>query len=210
MSNKISINSDVGVSFVQSASRNIIFSGPSIKEAGGGTQIINEDITITANGIYTASEGYTGIGKATVALPLGPVTITTNKTVSASSLGLQGFDTVVVNVPNPSTGTLNITSNGTYNVTQYASAYVNCQTADIVTATNNTGSNIALGDKVWLEKVSGGWSIILFANISSTSLSGFAESAIADGASGEVKTVLPEQVTITITVDANNADISAV
>ena len=80
---------------------------------------------------------------------------------------------------------------------------------DIVSATNTTGTAIASGDKVWLEKVTGGWNIILFANISSTSLSGFAESAIADGASGEVKTVLPEEVTVTVTTDVDNADISA-
>ena len=33
---------------------------------GGGAPINNEDLTITANGTYTASEGYTGIGTATV------------------------------------------------------------------------------------------------------------------------------------------------
>ena len=39
-------------------------------EAGGGGQTINnEDLTITANGIYTASEGYTGIGTVTVSVP---------------------------------------------------------------------------------------------------------------------------------------------
>lgn len=67
-------------------------------EAGGGQTINNEDMTITANGEYTASEGYTGIGTATV------------------------------NVPNPSTGTLSVTSNGIYDVTNYASADVNVPT----------------------------------------------------------------------------------
>ena len=33
---------------------------------GGGQTINNEDMTITSNGTYTASEGYTGIGTATV------------------------------------------------------------------------------------------------------------------------------------------------
>lgn len=100
-----------------------------IPEGGGGGEINNQDLTITSNGTYTASEGYTGIGTATV------------------------------NVPNPSTGTINITSNGTYNVTQYASADVNCPSADIVSATNNTGSAIASGDKVWLEKSGTTWNI---------------------------------------------------
>jgi len=76
--------------------------GNMVPSSGGGGQTINnEDITVTQNGEYSASEGYTGLGTVTVNVPQG----------------------------------------------------------DIVTATNNTGSNIALGDKVWLEKVSGGWNL---------------------------------------------------
>ena len=48
---------------------------------------------------------------------------TENKTYNAPSG--KAYDPVVVNVPNPSTGTLNITSNDTYDVTDYASAVVN-------------------------------------------------------------------------------------
>ena len=70
----------------------------------GGGEINNEDITITENGVYTAGEGYTGIGTATVDVPEG----------------------------------------------------------NIVTATNTTGSAISSGDKVWLNKVSGGWNIVPF------------------------------------------------
>lgn len=36
---------------------------------GGGSTINNQDITITQNGSYTADEGYTGIGTATVNVP---------------------------------------------------------------------------------------------------------------------------------------------
>lgn len=72
------------------------------ESGGGGTVINNEDITVTSNGTYTAGEGYTGIGTATV------------------------------NVPE----------------------------ADIVTATNTTSSAITLGDKVWLEKVAGGYNAL--------------------------------------------------
>lgn len=68
--------------------------------------INNEDITVTSNGTYTASSGYTGLGEVTV------------------------------NVPEP----------------------------DIVTATNTTGASIAEGDKVWLEKVAGGYNAINFIN----------------------------------------------
>lgn len=104
-----------------------VYLGSAEPSSGGGQTINNEDITITSNGTYTAGEGYTGIGTATV------------------------------NVPNPSTGTLSITENGSYNVTNYASASVEVPEGDVVTATNTTGAAISAGDKVWLEKVSGGW-----------------------------------------------------
>lgn len=65
---------------------------------GGGTTINNQDITVTENGTYTANEGYTGLG------------------------------TVEVQVPNPSTGILSIVANGSYDVTEYATAEVNVPT----------------------------------------------------------------------------------
>lgn len=65
---------------------------------GGGEPINNQDISVTTNGTYTADEGYTGLG------------------------------TVSVNVPNPSTGTKNITANGVYDVTAFASADVQVPT----------------------------------------------------------------------------------
>lgn len=37
--------------------------------SGGGTTINNEDITVTVNGEYTASTGYTGLGTVTVNVP---------------------------------------------------------------------------------------------------------------------------------------------
>lgn len=48
-----------------------IVSGIATSGGSGGQTINNEDMTITSNGIYTASEGYTGIGTATVNVPAG-------------------------------------------------------------------------------------------------------------------------------------------
>lgn len=39
----------------------------------GGQTINNQDLTITENGVYTAEEGYTGIGTATVNVPRGGI-----------------------------------------------------------------------------------------------------------------------------------------
>lgn len=110
-----------------------VYLGSAEPSSGGGTVINNQDITITANGVYTAGEGYTGIGTATV------------------------------NVV-PQLTTLNATENGTYTPQSpnvgYSSVVVNTVEADIVTAKNMTGSAIAQNDRVWLEKVSGGWNIV--------------------------------------------------
>lgn len=67
------------------------------------------------------AEAISELGGAT----LGSKTITENDTYYASSDDLDGYFSVTVNVPNPSTGTISITSNGTVDVTQYASADVN-------------------------------------------------------------------------------------
>ena len=56
---------------------------------------------------------------------LGTKTITVNDTYAASEDDLDGFSSVTVNVPNPSTGTLSITENGDgINVTDYAAVDV--------------------------------------------------------------------------------------
>lgn len=63
---------------------------------GGGSTINNEDMTITENGEYTASEGYTGIGTATVNVPqpAGEINITANSIVDVTN-----YATANVNVP---------------------------------------------------------------------------------------------------------------
>lgn len=60
--------------------------------------IRNQDITITANGVYQAEEGYTGIGTATVAVPLGQLGVGTNGTYYAVDYGFAGFSQVDVTI----------------------------------------------------------------------------------------------------------------
>lgn len=68
-------------------------------------------------------EGGGGGGSAT----LIDKNINANGTYNASTDNADGYKKVVVSVPNPSTGSLSITSNNTYDVTNYASAVVNVQ-----------------------------------------------------------------------------------
>ena len=56
-----------------------------------------------------------------IVAPEGTISITSN----SSDIDVAKYAKASVNVPNPSTGTLNIPANGIYDVTQYANADVN-------------------------------------------------------------------------------------
>ena len=89
---------DTGYVIAQNGRQHKVKLVANITGGGGGTTINNQNITVTENGTYTADVGYTGLG------------------------------TVEVQVPNPSTGILSIVENGSYDVTEYATAEVNVPT----------------------------------------------------------------------------------
>lgn len=97
-----------------------VITSPGEKPKTVSAEIRNQDITITSNGVYRADSGYTGIGTATVNVPveatLKTKSITENGTYNALSDNADGFSSVNVAVPNE-TETKRITVNGTYRPT---------------------------------------------------------------------------------------------
>ena len=100
---------------------------------GSGQEINNQDLTITANGTYTAAEGYTGIGEATVNVQPNLISkIVRENGTYLPGVGVDGYNEVVVNVPTPQPTLIakTITENGTYrasddNVDGYSSVTTN-------------------------------------------------------------------------------------
>lgn len=131
----------------------VISSGAEKPQTSQYSNILNQDIVVTENGIYTAEAGYTGLGTVIVEVPTeasGSITYTTNgtyditnyaevvvavpnqtesKTITANgtytpSGSSIGFNSVTVNVPQPA-GSVTYTTNGTYNITDYATVVIN-------------------------------------------------------------------------------------
>lgn len=78
---------------------------------------------------------------------------------------------------------------------------------DTITATNNTGSSISVGDKVWICKDTGNATLYLrtFTYATQYSYTGFAKTSGANGANIDVETVFPSTVTITLETTTDDA-----
>ena len=91
-----------------------------ILNGGSGSEAIIQSLSITENGVYTASSGVDGYSPITVNVPqkepnIQNLSITTNGTYTAPS-GTDGYSPVVVDVQ-PDLENITITANGTYSHT---------------------------------------------------------------------------------------------
>lgn len=101
-----------------------------LSKGGGGGDIDVDALTVTENGVYTASSGH-AYSPVTVSVPQSGITPTGTSVITENGLyDVANFASASVSVPIPSgyiqpTGTSSITANGIYDITSFASVDVN-------------------------------------------------------------------------------------
>ena len=95
-----------------------------LQKGGGGGDVDVDPVTITENGVYSASSGH-AYSPVTVSVPQSGITPTGTKDINANGIyDVTNFASASVAVPGAS-GTSVITSNGIYDIETYKSASVN-------------------------------------------------------------------------------------
>lgn len=126
---------------------NLVLAAKLTKGGGGGGDIDVDALTVTENGVYSASSGH-AYSPVTVSVPTSGITPVGTKDISSNGLyDVTNFSQASVSVPIPSgyivpTGTSTITANGVYDITNFASASVSVPSGGIVpTGTKNIVEN---------------------------------------------------------------------
>ena len=145
----------------------------------------NQNITVTptvTQQVFTADQDHTGLGTVTV----NAVTSSIDQNITTENIKK---DVTILGV----TGSYEGSGGG-----------------DVITAINNTGANISVGDKVWICKDTGNADLLLrtFAHADQYSYTGFAKTSGADGASISVEIVFPDEITITLSTTTDDAYLS--
>ena len=107
---------------------NLVVSAKLTKGGGGGGGDIDVDaLTVTENGTYTASSGH-AYSPVTVSVPQSGITPTGTSNITANGIyDVTNFASASVSVPTGvfPSGTSSITANGIYDITNFASVDVN-------------------------------------------------------------------------------------
>lgn len=182
---------------------------PEILQRANNLLVISET-SIDASVISTVQSVTTEVYTDTQSPTTSSVVYDAPKVASAMTITSVGTGTITLSdtkiytrnqagdVQYPLLGTKTVTSNGTYsaeddNLDGYTEVTVNVpSTGSTVTASNETGASIQSGDKVWMQRTQGNYSILTTPVISANTFTGIAAENIATGSSGSVSaTVTP-------------------
>lgn len=114
-----------------------------LNEGGGGEPAVIESLSVNENGVYEAPEGVDGYSPVSVSVPASAVVSGTLNVTNNGTVDVTEYASAQVNVPasEVDSGTKNITTNGTHDVVGYANAIVSVPASAVVSGTLNITEN---------------------------------------------------------------------